>query len=88
MSSVKDFSLYYSHIFISNGGFGGVMQGIQHSLPMVVAGMHEGKNEINARTYYSRYGINLGTETPKPEQVTNAVNKIIADPTFRNKAVN
>jgi hypothetical protein len=28
---------------------GGVLLGIQNKLPMVVAGVHEGKNEINTR---------------------------------------
>ena len=29
-------------------GYGGVMLGIENQLPLVVAGLHEGKNEINA----------------------------------------
>ncbi len=74
----------HAHVFISNGGYGGVMQGIQHGLPMVVAGVHEGKNEINARINYLKYGINVGTETPTPQQVTAAVNKVTTDATYRN----
>jgi MGT family glycosyltransferase len=74
----------HADIFISNGGYGGVMQGIQYGLPMVVAGVHEGKNEINARINYYKYGINVGTETPTPAQLTNAVNKITGDPRYKN----
>jgi MGT family glycosyltransferase len=73
----------HAHIFISNGGFGGVMQGIQHGLPMVVAGIHEGKNEINARINYFRYGINLATEFPTPVQLLNAVKTITTDNTYK-----
>jgi UDP:flavonoid glycosyltransferase YjiC (YdhE family) len=51
---------------------------------MIVAGIHEGKNEINARINYYKYGINLGTETPKPAQLTSAVNSILLDQTYRN----
>ena len=72
------------HLFITNGGFGGVMQGIQHGLPMVVAGVHEGKNEICARIGYLKYGINLKTETPKAEQIKQAVRAIESDNSYLN----
>jgi len=74
----------HAHIYISNGGYGGVMQGIQYGLPMVVAGIHEGKNEINARIGYFKYGVNVGTETPKPAQLQQAVHKIATDNIYRN----
>jgi UDP:flavonoid glycosyltransferase YjiC (YdhE family) len=67
-------------VYITNGGYGGVLLGIQNKLPMVVAGVHEGKNEICARIGYLKYGIDLKTETPKPEQIRDAVNEI-----FNNK---
>ncbi|MES2851014.1 MAG: glycosyltransferase, partial [Bacteroidota bacterium] len=56
----------YTDVYITNGGYGGVMLGIENKLPMVVAGVHEGKNEICARIGYFKYGINLKTETPLP----------------------
>ncbi|MGZ8509623.1 MAG: glycosyltransferase [Chitinophagaceae bacterium] len=73
----------YANVYITNGGYGGVMLGIENELPMVVAGVHEGKNEICARVGYFKLGINLGTEKPKPEQIRAAVEKIIADTTYR-----
>ena len=36
----------YADVFVTNGGYGGVMFGISYGLPMVVAGVNEGKNEI------------------------------------------
>ena len=66
----------YSDVYITNGGYGGVMLAIENRLPMVTAGVHEGKNEINARVSYFKYGVNLKTETPKPDQIRNAVNEI------------
>jgi UDP:flavonoid glycosyltransferase YjiC (YdhE family) len=45
----------YADVYISNGGYGGVLLGIKHNLPMVVAGVHEGKNEICARVGYFKY---------------------------------
>ncbi|HSF46270.1 MAG TPA: nucleotide disphospho-sugar-binding domain-containing protein [Chitinophagaceae bacterium] len=63
-------------VYISNGGYGGVLLGIQNHLPMVVAGIHEGKNEICARVGYFKLGINLNTETPAPSQIREAVNQV------------
>jgi UDP:flavonoid glycosyltransferase YjiC (YdhE family) len=69
----------YCDVYVSNGGYGGVLLGIQHQLPMVVAGIHEGKNEICARVGYFKLGINLNTETPTPAQIRDAVNRVMAN---------
>ncbi len=73
----------YATVYLSNGGFGGVMLGIEHKLPMVVAGVHEGKNEICARVGYHKYGINLKTETPTSDQLKKAVEKVSTDPVYK-----
>lgn len=70
-------------VFITNGGYGGVMMGIQHKVPMVVAGVHEGKNEICARVGYSKIGVNLKTEKPLSQQIVNAVNLVSGDPLYK-----
>lgn len=75
----------YSDVYITNGGYGGVMLGIEHRLPMVVAGVHEGKNEIAARVGYFKCGINLKTETPAPGQVKAAVDLLLHDPAYRKQ---
>jgi MGT family glycosyltransferase len=67
----------YCDVYITNGGYGGVMLGIQNKLPLVVAGMHEGKNEINARVGYFKLGVNLKTELPRPEQIREAVDEVL-----------
>ena len=73
----------YADVYITNGGYGGVMLGIEHELPMVVAGIHEGKNEINARVGYFNLGKNLNTERPKPAQIHNAVEQIFNNGVFK-----
>ncbi|MGJ7032852.1 glycosyltransferase [Niabella hirudinis] len=73
----------FADVFISNGGYGGVMQSICNKLPMVVAGIHEGKNEICARVGYFKVGINLRTEHPSPERIKNAVQKILSNPVYQ-----
>lgn len=72
----------YADVYVTNGGYGGVLLSVQHQLPLVVAGVHEGKNEINARVGYFKLGINLKTERPGAEQLKQAVEKVIADPVY------
>jgi UDP:flavonoid glycosyltransferase YjiC (YdhE family) len=71
--------LPYCDVYITNGGYGGVMLAIQNKVPMVVAGVHEGKNEIAARVGYFKVGVNLKTEKPGAEQIMNAVDKVTGD---------
>jgi MGT family glycosyltransferase len=73
----------FAQVYITNGGMGGVMLGFQHGLPLLVAGVHEGKNEINARIGYFQYGINLKTETPKPVQISYAVKEMMRNPLYK-----
>jgi len=73
----------YADAYITNGGFGGVMMGIENNLPMVVAGLHEGKNEICARVGYFKLGINLRTEKPVPLQLRKAVDEVTANPVYK-----
>jgi hypothetical protein len=72
----------HADVYISNGGYGGVLLSIQNEVPMVVAGVHEGKNEINARVGYFGLGVNLKTETPLPRQISAAVEKVIDDNSY------
>jgi MGT family glycosyltransferase len=67
----------YANVYITNGGYGGVMLSIQNELPMVVAGVHEGKNEICARVGYFNLGVNLKTEKPTVQQIKKAVEDVL-----------
>lgn len=73
----------YASVYITNGGYGGVMLGIENGLPLVAAGVHEGKNEINARIGYFNLGINLKTETPSPLQVRKATEEVINNTIYK-----
>jgi len=77
----------YADVYVTNGGMGGVQLGIQNNLPMVVAGVHEGKNEICARVGYFHLGINLKTERPSPEQIRKAVEQVVSTPLYKKNVV-
>jgi UDP:flavonoid glycosyltransferase YjiC (YdhE family) len=78
----------YADVYVTNGGYGGVMLGIENKLPLVVAGLHEGKNEINARVGYFDLGINLKTERPLPRQIKSAVNAVLNNPLYKQNVNN
>jgi MGT family glycosyltransferase len=77
----------YADAYVTNGGYGGVMLGIQNKLPLVVAGIHEGKNEINARIGYFGLGINLKSEWPKPTQLRAAIEEVMKDKKYKENVV-
>jgi len=76
------------NVYITNGGYGGVLLGIQNKLPMVVAGVHEGKNEICARVGFFKLGLNLKTEKPDPASIRKAVETIITDKSYKQNVIN
>lgn len=75
-------------VYITNGGYGGTLLAIEHALPMVAAGINEGKNEICARIGYFNLGIDLKTEKPGPVQIRKAYEKVITDPVYKRAVEN
>jgi len=74
----------YADVYVTNGGYGGVMLSIMHKLPIVAAGLHEGKNEVCARVGYFNIGIDLKTETPTTATIREAVGKILIDKNYKH----
>lgn len=70
-------------VFVSNGGYGGVHYALEHGVPLVVAGRTEDKAEVTARVGWTGAGVNLATNTPKPDQVRAAVRRVLADGSYR-----
>ena len=73
-------------IMITNGGFGGTQNALAHGIPVIVAGATEDKMEVAARVEYSGTEINLRKQQPTPDDVKNAIRKILLDPIYRQKA--
>jgi len=72
------------HVYVTNGGYGGVIQSLKYKLPIVAAGVFEGKSEICSRIGYFNYGIDLKTETPSADQIKEAVVKIWGNNFYKN----
>lgn len=73
----------YADAYVTNAGYGGVMLALLYGLPMVAAGVHEGKNEIAARIGFFKVGINLKTETPTVAQIRRSVEHIVNDNQYK-----
>lgn len=74
-------------VMVSNGGFGSVQLAIAHGVPMVVAGTSEDKKEVTAHVGWSGTGVNLRTGRPTPKAIADAVDRVLREPKFRERAV-
>ena len=74
-------------VFVTNGGWGGVLASLAAGVPVVVAaGGAADKPDIAARVARSGAGINLRTGRPKPSVVAEAVREILANPSYAERA--
>lgn len=73
-------------VFVTNGGFGGLGHALAHGVPIVVAGDTEDKVETSNRVEWSGVGVNLHTGQPTAAQVAEAVDRVLAEPSFRARA--
>ncbi len=73
-------------VMITNGGYGGAQFALRHGVPLVVAPGKEDKVEVGARIAWSGVGVDLRTQRPTPAQLRRAVDRVLADPAFRQAA--
>ncbi|KKY20074.1 putative udp-glucuronosyltransferase 2a3 [Phaeomoniella chlamydospora] len=77
----------HADLVVNNGGYGTVQTAFGHGVPMVLAGQTEDKTETNARAAWSGAAINLACQTATAEQVRDAVEKVLNDPKYKNRAM-
>ena len=74
-------------LMITNGGFGGVQHALAHGIPLIIGGDTEDKPEVAARIAWAGAGINLRTATPTPQQIRQAVEKVLTNQSYRQTAL-
>lgn len=89
---IEDFIAYedvmpFASVYVTNGGYGGTLLAIHHGLPMVAAGIHEGKGQVCVRIGHFKYGIDLQTETPSSALVREAVNQVMHAPIYKENVL-
>jgi MGT family glycosyltransferase len=73
-------------VMITNGGFNGVQMALANGVPLIGAGRSEDKPEICARIEWLGVGIDLKTDKPTSKQIRAAVDKILANRGYQNRA--
>jgi UDP:flavonoid glycosyltransferase YjiC (YdhE family) len=73
-------------VVVTNGGWGGVLASLAAGVPLVVAGGTLDKPELARRVAYSGAGLDLRTGRPKPAAVRAAVERVLAEPSFTERA--
>jgi UDP:flavonoid glycosyltransferase YjiC (YdhE family) len=77
--------LPHAKVFVTNGGYGSLQHAVSNMTPMVIAGAGEDKPEVAARAEWAGMAVNLRTGTPSPEQVREAVDRILGDPKYERR---
>jgi UDP:flavonoid glycosyltransferase YjiC (YdhE family) len=78
-----EFILEHTDLFICNGGYGSVLLSLSHGVPVLAAGVREGKNDVNAHVDFFGVGIDLHTESPKPADIRRAAERILSEPRWK-----
>lgn len=81
-----DSILKHCDLFICNGGYGSVLLSLSKGVPLVSAGIREGKNDINAHIDYFGVGIDLRTESPTPAAIRHAADRVLNEPRWQANA--
>ncbi|GAA2035312.1 glycosyltransferase [Agromyces tropicus] len=73
-------------VFVTNAGFGGVQFALSHGVPMVAAGDTEDKPEVSMRVQVCGAGLALRSGAPRPRTIRRAVDRVLSDAVFRERA--
>ncbi|RFC61735.1 hypothetical protein DYI37_19710 [Fulvimarina endophytica] len=71
---------------VTNGGYGTVSLALQAGVPILAVGRSEDKAEIGARVAWSGAGIEISTVPPSSDEIGNAINLLLTEPSFRSRA--
>jgi UDP:flavonoid glycosyltransferase YjiC (YdhE family) len=84
--SLFDVSYRSPDVVFCNGGYGSVLFSLSKGVPLLTAGIREGKNDINAHVDYFGVGIDLRTESPKPAAIRRAAERVLREPRWKHNA--
>jgi UDP:flavonoid glycosyltransferase YjiC (YdhE family) len=82
-----DALLAMADVFVFNGGFNGFMHAVMNAVPMVLAGTLGDKAEVSLRAAHAGVGINLKTMWPSADEVGRAVDQILGDQGYKQRAL-
>ncbi|KAF7191416.1 UDP-glucosyltransferase A1 [Pseudocercospora fuligena] len=77
----------YTSLIVSSGGYGGISQAFASGIPMILAGTSEDKAETGLRAEATGAAINLKTQAPSVHQLSDALDKMLHDTTYKQEAM-
>jgi UDP:flavonoid glycosyltransferase YjiC (YdhE family) len=89
---VEDFIPYDSilphvDVFITTGGYGSFQRALKSGTPLIMAGTTEEKPESAARAEWAGVAVNLRTTYPSVDQLTDAVDEVLGNESFKMRAL-
>ncbi|KAK8047444.1 glycosyltransferase family 1 protein [Apiospora saccharicola] len=82
-----DHMLPYCDVFVTTGGYGSIQRALIHGTPLVMAGTTEAKPEAAARGGWAGVGLNLRTSYPSVPQIREAIDDVLQDQKYKQKAL-
>jgi UDP:flavonoid glycosyltransferase YjiC (YdhE family) len=77
--------LDHADLLICNGGYGSILLSLSHGVPVLSAGVREGKNDVNAHVDYFGVGIDLRTESPTPADIARGAAQLLSGPRWKQR---
>ena len=71
-------------LFITNGGAGGIQLALSVGVPVIAAGLTEDKPANAARVAHHGLGIDMRSDSPTPEALAEATEKVLKDTGIRD----
>jgi UDP:flavonoid glycosyltransferase YjiC (YdhE family) len=80
------FLLPHVDVMVTNGGYNGVHIALANGVPLVVNGHTEDKPEVGNRVAWAGVGIKIKERQPTSARIKEAVQKILADSSYKERA--
>ncbi|KAB5582422.1 hypothetical protein GE09DRAFT_1074858 [Coniochaeta sp. 2T2.1] len=75
----------HTDVLVTNASYGVFSHSVANGVPAVMAGSSEDKPEVAMRAERAGFAVNLGTGTPSPATLADAVDKILGDGRYKTR---
>ncbi|KAL6800455.1 putative glycosyltransferase [Trichoderma sp. SZMC 28012] len=82
-----DAVLPLADVFVSNGGYGAFSHAVMNGVASVFAGERQDKSEVAMRAEWAGFAYNLKTQRPTIQALQEAVNTVLGNPRFKQRAI-
>jgi UDP:flavonoid glycosyltransferase YjiC (YdhE family) len=73
-------------LLVTNGGYRTVSLALKAGVPIVASGRTEDRAEVGARVAWSGVGLQVPSTPPSAAELREAITRVLAEPSFRERA--